>query len=585
MNKIKKLPSILINKIAAGEVVERPASVVKELLENSLDAGASFVEVSIKDGGKTEIMVRDNGEGMSKDDAKLIVERHATSKINSEEDLNQINTFGFRGEALSSIAAVSKFKLQTRTKKALEGTQINIEGGEIKQVKACSHPKGSTISISELFYNMPARKKFLKSDYTEFKHIRDQIKAQSISCPKVGFVLKHNGKEIFNLPEKQTWQQRIQTALDFDLEDFVQLEIDAQYFSLKGYVGLPQTARKKRPTQYIFVNKRFLNNRTIAGAVYKAYEDLLPKGIHPPFIISLKIREDLIDVNVHPRKEEVKFVSPSSIFSNLFKHLQSKLSQETVETKILESTEKSFEPSKSFPSKKSTSSKPYSFSNQSFFKDKVQEPKSFENIYNFYKPVDEENPVIQITELYLLVPQKNGFLIYDQHAAEERILLEEFKKDFKQKSTNLQKLMFPEKIELKPAEIKILKEQKDVLEKLGFRIDFKKNQIKIKTVPTILKNKDLEKIIKEFIDDFIMEKETPTNTKKDNIDSQTLKALTYLACRSAVKQGDKLSSEKIKEIIEKLDDLGKKGLTCPHGRPTKIKISLKKLHKMFKRIE
>lgn len=585
MNKIKKLPSILINKIAAGEVVERPASVVKELLENSLDAGASFVEVLIKQGGKSEIMVRDNGEGMTKEDAKLVIERHATSKIDSEEDLNRINTFGFRGEALSSIAAVSKFKLQTRTKDALEGTEINIEGGEIKQIKTCSHPKGTTITITDLFYNTPARKKFLKSDYTEFKHIRDQIKAQSISCPKVGFVLKHNKKEVFNLPEKQTWQQRIETALDFDLEDFVQLDIDAQYFNLKGYVGLPQTARKKRPTQYIFVNKRFLSNRTIAGAVYKAYEDLLPKGIHPPFIISLEIREDLIDVNVHPRKEEVKFVSPSPIFSNLFKHLQSKLSQETVETKMLQPTEKSFTPSKSFSPQKSPSSKAYSFSNQSFFKDKVQEPKSFENIYNFYKPADEEQPVIQIADLYLLVPQKDGFLIYDQHAAEERILLEEFKKDFKQKSTNLQKLMFPEEIELKPAEIKILKEQKEVLEKLGFRIDFEKKQIKIKTVPTILENKDLEKIIKEFIDDFIMEKETPTDTKKDNIDSQTLKALTYLACRSAVKQGDKLSGEKMKKIINKLDDLGKQGLTCPHGRPTKIKISLKKLHKMFKRTE
>jgi DNA mismatch repair protein MutL len=593
MTKIKILPKDLVNQIAAGEVVERPASVVKELVENALDAQATFIEIEVESGGKEKILVRDNGEGMSPEDAKIAVKRYSTSKIKAVEDLTQIQSFGFRGEALASIASVSKFTIKTKTAAALEGTEIIVgENNKIGQ-KSCAHPQGTTIIVKDLFYNIPARKKFLKSTRTELKHIKEFVNAQAIAKPEVGFVLKHNQKELLNLPEEQSFKQRITSALDLSMENYQPVDISAQYFDLKGYIGLPEVARKRQKNQYLFVNNRYLTNKTITGAVYKAYQNILPRGINPPFILKLTIREDLIDVNVHPRKEEVKFVNPSTVFSSIHQAVKSALSEAAEQAAVSFQTaadqqrQKPTPTSTSQPKTKKIIGGRQGKIFQAPKQPTIAEKKAFtthflQDIDNYNPP--QEQPVLQVANLYLIVPQQDGILIYDQHAAEEKVLFEEFKKKYQsQRSENKQqKLLFKESFALDQEDRQLLKKHQQTLEKIGFKFAVKETKVLISAVPVVLQNKDFQQIIKEFLDDLQTNQEHQL-PKDIGLSKQAAEALHFLACRSAVKQGDKLSLEKRKQLIKKLSSLEEKGLTCPHGRPTRIKLSLKKLNKMFKR--
>ncbi len=579
MNKIKILPEKIVNQIAAGEVVERPASVVKELVENSLDAGASFIEINIDKGGKEKIKIRDNGQGMSRQNAQLAVKRYSTSKIKSIDDLNQINTFGFRGEALASIASVSKFNLKTKTAGSVEGTELIIQGSKKPAIQTCGHPSGTTITVEDLFFNIPARQKFLKTSQTEFKHIRDFVTAQAICHPKTGFRLIHNSREIFNLAENKTITDRLINLLNLDLDQFSTIEIKADYFNLKGFVGLPETARKKQSIQYLFINQRYLSNKTVSGAIYKAYRQLLPSGIKPAYILKLNVRQDLIDVNVHPRKEEIKFISPGIIFETVYKAISSKISQTAENHKNVYQTPKiKADQSKIF-------SQPKIYKNQPTYTDKEKFIKAiFEDKEETYTGINESE-IWQINNLYLIVPDVDGLIIYDQHAAEERILFEEFKTNFKSKQGTSQELMFDEEIKLTPQDVNLVKKHQAILETIGFKFTIGENLIKVGAVPIILKDKNIDMIIKDYLDelkdpeeDFDFDSNQPPG-----IDVQSLTSLAYLACRAAVKQGDKLIPRKRQEIIDKINNLGSKGLTCPHGRPTRIKINLNELNKRFHR--
>jgi DNA mismatch repair protein MutL len=585
MAKIKILPEELVNQIAAGEVVERPASVVKELVENALDAGATFLEINIEKGGIEKIEVRDNGQGMSKEDAVLAVKRYSTSKIDSVDDLNQIKTFGFRGEALASIGSVSKFKLATKTADSVEGTQVLMEGGKQPTVSVCGHPQGTTVTVNDLFFNVPARKKFMKTPQTEFKLIREFVTGQAICHPQIGFRLIHNEREVFHLQENQNLSERLTNLLNVDLEKFIPVELEGDYFQLRGFVGLPEIARKKQSIQYLFINQRFLTNKTVVGAIYKAYQDLLPSGTKPAFILKLNIRQDLIDVNVHPRKEEVKFVSPGVIFNALQSAVYSKLNQaaETQNTVYRSPPGRTDQQSANTKKSKSYYQPPEERHRPSFSQHQEFMQSMFKDKSDNYSEVSEGD-IWQIGNLYLVSQIKEGLIIYDQHAAEERILFERFKKDFLAKRGDRQELMFDEEIELNQEDIEVLKKQKNTLTAVGFDFNVKENTAVFTGVPVVLKDKNIDRVIRDYIDELKEpEEEVQIKPTEAGIDRNTLTSLAYLACRSAVKQGDKLAPPKRRQVIDKVAKLGVKGMTCPHGRPTYIKISLANLNKRFHR--
>ncbi len=585
MSKIKILSEELVNQIAAGEVVERPASVVKELVENALDAEATFLEINIDKGGTEKIQVRDNGAGMTGKNAKLAVKRYSTSKIDSVDDLNQIKTFGFRGEALASIGSVSKFNLKTKATEAVEGTEIIVEGTKKPKVEVCAHPTGTTVTVSDLFYNVPARQKFMKTAQTEFKHIKDFITAQAICHPKIGFRLTHNGREVFHLPENQKLSNRLTNLLNLDLEKYLPIELKGDYFTLKGFIGLPEVARKRQSIQYLFINQRYLTNKTVSGAIYKAYSGLLPSGIKPAYILKINVRQDLIDVNVHPRKEEIKFNSPGVIFDSLKKAVYSKLNQaaESEKTIYQASTSQTHQQGVSHKSLKSDYQPPVERSQPNYQQQKQFMQSMFKDEEKTYDGMDR-GEIWQIGNLYLVTKSEEAITIYDQHAAEEKVLFEQFKKDFLAKQGDRQELMFDEKIDLIPEDTKILKNQKEVLEAIGFEFEIKEKSVTISGVPIILEDKNIGVLFRNYIDELKSpEEELNPDAGDTGIDQNTLTSLAYLACRSAVKQGDRLTPAKRQQIIDKIGQLGAKGMTCPHGRPTYIRISLNELSKRFKR--
>ncbi|MEA2020802.1 MAG: DNA mismatch repair endonuclease MutL [Patescibacteria group bacterium] len=585
--KIKKLPSSLIDKIAAGEVVERPASVVKELVENALDADANFVKVEIKGGGKDSILVRDDGVGMDREDAKHAFERHSTSKLSSVEDLTSIKTFGFRGEALSSIAAVSKVVLQTKERGSVEGTQIVITGGKIDRVSSCAHPEGTTVKVSNLFYNIPARRKFLKTSRTEFKHIREWLTAQAVALSENGFSLSHNGRDILHFPAEQGQEERIEEVLG-SLEDFVPVSGESDYTNLDGFVSLPGKARKRRKNQYLYVNGRYLRNKTVGGALRKAYSDLLPSSLNPPYIMFVDVREDLVDVNIHPRKEEIKFINSSRVYNLVLNSVKTALSMRLEQggsdfSVRLENVQKLSSPRKRTGVAKDRG---FSFDSQERpISRATVKPVDILDRIRDQEQVDDSFPILQIANLYLVVAKEDGVLLIDQHAAEERILLEEFLaryKSEKEKGAG-QKLLIPQVFELDKEDFGILVESENILERLGFEFELSDEEglVKLVSVPAVLAEREIKPILYGFLDD--LSEDQNFGDRETTVAPQVYDTLATLACRSAVKKGDRLSLREKENIVNRLQSLDSRGATCPHGRPTWIKLSLSRLDSMFKR--
>lgn len=589
--KIKKLPSNLIDKIAAGEVVERPASVVKELVENALDAGAGFVEVAIEKGGKERIMVRDDGIGMSREDAAMAFKRHATSKITSLEDLTAIGTLGFRGEALSSIAAVSKVTLKTKEEGDVQGTKIEIAGGEEKEVSTCAHPKGTSFVVRDLFYNTPARQKFLKTTQTEFKHIRKWLEAQALAWPEVGFSLEHNGREVFSYSGGQSQEERIKSVIGTSLEKYIPLEYEGTYFKIQGYVGAPELARKRKKNQYLFINGRYLNNKTVWAAVRKAYEELLPSSLYPPFVLFLEIRKDLLDVNVHPRKEEVKFINSGEVFEGVLSAVRTALSKRLdkegpdFRRRVLTDDGLDQERPRS-PGFKNRSAVSYrNYEREDISPGQVAEAKSFLDQIERGEQESMSVPILQVGDLFLVTADDAGVVLVDQHAADERILLERFIAEYQKERAKGegQELLLPEKFELNSEDLRLLDEHRDTLEKLGFSINILENSVEVSSVPLALKDRSIEQVFLGFLDELADPREDFEDLEDIPVDETTYYALATLACRAAVKQGDWLSDRERRHITEKICELGARGATCPHGRPTLIRLTLPELKTMFHR--
>lgn len=562
-DRVKKriiiLPPEIVNKIAAGEVVERPASVVKELVENSLDAEANLIVVEIKDVGRKLIKVTDNGIGMSKEDALVCIKPHATSKISSLEDLEKISTLGFRGEALSSIASVSLMRIITRSKEEMSGIELEIEGGEIKNVREIGSPQGTTVEVKNLFFNTPARKKFLKSPATELTHIIRIIEQFALAYPEVNFRLIHQDKELLNfLPQKEL-KERVSEVLGKEtVNSLLELNFEENGLKISGFISKPNFSRFDRYGQFFFVNRRAVVNKMLSHAVTNSYQEFLPKERFPVAIIYIEIEPELVDVNVHPTKREIRFQNENLIHKCLVKTIRETLTKNSLIPEIKEEI-------------------------ISLPKEKIKEEGSFYNLFKKEILSEEKNkifteislirkaPFLQIANLYLLTFDEEGILIIDQHSASERVIFDALLE--REEPREIQSLLIPEIINLGVKESEILKENLDTFRELGFKIEeFGKNCFQIKAVPAVIP-KPPKQLVLEVISEIQEEK---------TIRLEREKLLSLIACHSAVREGDSLEETQIARLIQDLKNT-KFPWVCPHGRPTMIRLTWEELKRSFKR--
>ncbi len=588
MGKIRILSELVANKIAAGEVVERPASIVKELVENSLDAGADRIEIEIRHGGKSLIRVADNGSGMSAEDAQLAIQRHATSKIEKAEDLDNVSSFGFRGEALPSIAAVSRFTLQTRAADASTGTELVVEGGKLAKAKECPAAAGTVVEIRDLFFNTPARRKFLKQDTTEFGHILDTVTCLALANLHVRFVLASDGKKVLDLVPTRDLSVRAAAVLGDDwAKQTIPVQGEIPHAKLSGLIGKPSMASGNRAQQFLFINRRWVKAYGLSYGLQAGYHGLLMQHQFPAAILFLDLNPQYVDVNVHPTKQQVRLSHEAVIKTMIERAVAGALKQNGDLTP-------SFREKSEIPS-------------GSFMKTRFQEP-SFgfeERMASHDAPLKVAEAVVadvmmrkvdasapleigkglkitrvlgQIHRTYFLAETEEGYVIVDQHAAHERVMFEVLMKNFESERPATQGLLMEEVIELHPRQVEILKKKIGFLVKLGFDIElFGERAFVVRGLPFILKDENPVTIIKQFVDEEEAGK-TQTGLKGAQEDVAAM-----IACkRRSVKAADPLTLPAMEALLGQLA-LCKNPFNCPHGRPSIVKYSLSDLEKQFKR--
>lgn len=549
---IKLLPDALANKIAAGEVVQRPASVVKEIMENAIDAGATSIDVIITDAGKTLIQIVDDGSGMSNLDARMAFERHATSKIKNIDDLMAIRTMGFRGEALASIASVAQVTLKTRTIEEELGTELEIHGSKVKHQEPCATPVGTSIAVKHLFYNVPARRKFLKSDATEFKNILDEFVRAALARPDIKFRLLRDGQEVYHL-KSGTLRQRIVGLFEKKLNDNIMpVEQDMDWVKLSGFIGRPDIAKRRRGEQYFFVNNRFIKSPYLAHAVRSGFDNLLGEDVHPFFVIKLEMNPERVDVNVHPTKHEVKFQEELVLYNFLKVAIKHTLGKYALTPMIdFEAPAIQFGHTQQRPSQQEL----LQWRNLYQPDENAPQPQTAEAL-TIESRVNKEEGVlfeteakkpIQIHRAYILQQIKSGLLMIDQTAAHERILYERHLEMFETGEVASQKELFPKVVHLSSGDLDILKNMLSEVICLGFEIEnFGDDAVIIHATPAHLSevNMDPEHVLKELIEQFKENQELRLGVKENVARS--------LAARCAIKKGQTLEDQQMSEIIDAL---------------------------------
>lgn len=578
MGVIKVLPDNVINQIAAGEVVTRPASCVKELLENSIDAGAQNITVNILSAGKKLIEVKDDGCGMDEEDCENAFLRHATSKIKSIEDLNYIETMGFRGEALAAIASVSRVEIMTRTAQDSTGTLLYLEAGKVKKKEKVAINKGTVIKIMDLFYNTPARLKFLKTNYTEELHIIDTVLSIALVNLKISFKLTIDGKEILFFPKDADLKERIRLYFGREISDYL-IEINNLSDNIKiyGYIGKPQIARNDRNAQFLFVNKRVITNKRLNYAIYDGYSTNLMKGKYPVSFILIDINPSLVDVNVHPAKAEVKFKDEGRIYNMIKQAIQDSLNYADLSVNqplksVYEVQENIKESIKNYFANEST------HTSEVLFKTKQFEVKKHEKVEVSSEAKEHLfiRVIGQLNKTYIIGEDDENLIIIDQHAAHEKILYEKIMEEINSGKVRLQELLIPEIIEVNQQEKKIIENNLEIFKKMGFEIDvFGEKQFRITTHPVIIRTKASALFVKEALS-LIAEKETVA--KEDVLK----KLISTLACRAALKAGDELTNQEIEGLLKDYFEI-QTPYSCPHGRPAIVKVPFYEVEKMFKR--
>ena len=627
MSKVHRLDSSTINKIAAGEVVERPASVVKELVENSIDAGATRIEVEIQNGGKSLIRVSDNGCGMDVEDASLSICRHATSKIVDAGDLNNISTLGFRGEALPTIMSVSNFKMHTRQQDCELGTFVGLKGGADQDIHEIGCPTGTTIQVEDLFFNTPARKKFLKTTNTEGAKIHDFIIKLALSRPSIAFKFINGNRNDINTPGTGELLDTITSIYGREISESL-LEIDFtdknnDKFTIKGYISKPSVLKSYRSWQSFIVNGRVINNRIIFKAVDEAYKSMVPKTGYPLAVLVFDIPSDSIDVNVHPQKTEIRFEDEGEIYRGVFSAIKQALEGKTFSDESIEDELSKIAVTPKLSSRFNFQSRPsdrsggtvnqydlaavkemlnkhkQKISNDGMFSDtpKTSSSMSTSKILNTTSEnfiVDNEgtqtkklqqkiSPIGQVDLCYIIARDDHDLYIVDQHAAHERILFDKF--SGYTDGVPAQQLLIHQILKFDDRETEIVENNLELFRNLGFTMEPSgENEFRLIEIPVDLDGNDSESLLREILSSLPPLDEVETEDEQQKAIARNIRqaCIATTACRAAIKAGQELNFRQMQIILDQLANTSNP-YTCPHGRPTIIKFSSHDLAKMFKR--
>jgi len=577
LNIIKLLPENVANQIAAGEVIQRPASVVKELVENSLDSGATEIQLFIIDSGKTLINIIDNGCGMTAEDLEICIQRHATSKIKVAADLFNIQTMGFRGEAMSSIAAISSMEIQTKKFNNELGDSLNVKGGIITEKKQVSCNSGTSIKIKNLFFNVPARRKFLKSDNVEMRHITEEFSRIALAHPEIKMNLSHNNEEIFFLPKSNLRQRIVNLIGNKKNEQLVPVLEKTSLVSLNGFVSKPDSAKKTRGEQYLFVNSRFVKSYYLQNAIFKAFEGLIATDFFPSFFINLVIEPKNIDINIHPSKTEIKFHDEKAIYSILRAAVKKSLGQYNISPSIDFHQENSFnievkkdqriiEPKINIDSNYN----PFSSSNKSnVSKEIINENLNFINIGE----PEQSFRFVQLKKKYILRTSNNSAVIIDQRKAHQRILFEYFNSNSNNQEFLSQTLIFPKEISLNNNDIQILQEISSDIRKIGFEYILDNRNIIIKAIPAEASAENVTHLLESMIEQYKTEDEV-------NLDNRN-KIARGLAISMSISNNQKLSEDEMVKINAELNNCSSPNRSIS-GKPIIIDLNLVELEKIIK---
>ncbi len=605
---IQLLPDSIANQIAAGEVVQRPASVLKELLENAIDAKATMVQVILKDAGRTLIHVIDDGIGMSQTDARMSFERHATSKIRNSDDLFKIKTMGFRGEALASIAAVAQVELRTKRTDDEIGVLLKIEASEFKAQEAISTPTGTAILVKNLFFNVPARRNFLKSNPIEMKHLIDEFQRVALANPEIGFTLFHNDVEIYNLTSCKLNRRITDIFGKTYREQLANCQEETSFVSISGYVGKPESAKKNRGEQFFFVNKRFIRSSYLHHAVVNAFEATIPAGYSPFYVLFIEIAPEHIDINIHPTKTEIKFDDERSVYAMIQATVRKAVGVYNLTPTIDFDADINFNRIgfDSFTDTKPSANS--SFKNDTSFETNVstRERSNLQNWSSLFEGLNKEksNPIvdfeddfatgpikiaskinrielpadnldaIQIMNRYVVTEYDNGMLLIDQRAAYERILFEKYSKQLKNHNGSSQQLLFPKTITLQAADYVLVNEIKAEIIALGFQFEeFGQNTIVINGVPSDAQEENEKELFEGFIQQY---KESVNDIDINRIE----RIARSFAKRNAYKYIKKLSKIEVNLLVHQLFDTSMPGLT-PTGETTMLTLSVERLAQLI----
>jgi DNA mismatch repair protein MutL len=616
--KIRVLADHVANQIAAGEVVERPASVAKELVENSIDAGATRITIEIEAGGRRLLKVSDDGEGMVRDDAILAFERHATSKIRVSDDLIAIGTLGFRGEALASIASVAKVELLTSTEGAPAGTRVAIDGGRIRDVKDAAHPRGTTISVRDLFFNVPARRKFLRSEATETFHLTNLVTHYALAHPEIAFVFVNNGREVVRAVAAKDLRERAYQIFGEEfLENLLAVDGgDAQLARVTGYVSAPRDRRTSRDSQYLFVNRRFVRDRMIGRALSEGYRSILPHGVYPAALLFIETPLEEVDVNVHPAKTEVRFRRPDAVVDAVRESVREALARNDYVPQIpqtppipqsdrpLSQAEPQFieipqaqtataavsstppQPRIEFaplPSGDEIARDIEAMIRSSSVSSAVPLP-PLDSAQKLVREVTPDTlsanirPLGQLEESFIIATDDEGLLLIDQHVAHERVLFDKYRALESERGTESQQLLVPETFELSPAQAAVFDQLAPELEVYGFELmRLSGRTVAIRAVPADLPAGEARNMLAELLETVDAEKKSSAReTLRDEIAAS-------LACHAAIKVNMPLAPEKMRWLIDRLLRTSSP-TTCPHGRPIILRLKMRDILKGFHRI-
>ena len=574
-NRIHVLPEHVANKIAAGEVVNRPASVVKELVENALDAGARQIDIIVKGGGKLLVQVIDDGWGMSAEDAPLALQRHSTSKIATAADLEKITTLGFRGEALASIASVARVELRTAEEGAGESTVVKAEGGTIIEVSKEAFRRGTSVAVKNLFYNTPARRKFLRSDETEYRHILTVLSRFTLAFPEVGFSLISGDVEVFSL-QPAGLPERIGAVLgNRTAAAMLPVEDQGSVLRIYGMVGKPEEARKSRGNQYLFLNRRYVVDRALNHAIMAGYGETVAGSLFPSYVLFFELDPSRVDVNVHPTKTEVKLADAQIAYELLRGAVRRTLTQRPDRAQH-STSHRGFAPeiprAHSLPMELFPASlEPQVRSQES---GDIGHPLEYAAPKGVTSGAERPN-VWQFHDTYIISEIKSGLVIIDQHAAHERILFEQAMRSLGNSKPASQQLLFPTTVQLSAEDFELLMEMLPFLEMLGFMIrSFGRQTVVVEGVPSGYRGRDEARLLVEVIDEY-------RQNRRSGIEVRESVARSY-ACHAAIRAGERLSVEAMNALIDQLFAT-ENPYYCPHGRPTVVNISLEELGRRFQR--